>query len=109
MDRNLRIENMGVVSYGPMLALQEQRHLDIQQGKSDDTLFLLEHWPVVTSGRNGKTESLLASESELKRRGVQFYCTGRGGDVTYHAPGQVVGYPIVELQESERDIKSYVW
>ena len=106
--RPLRIERMGRIAYGPMLARQEARHAEVLAGTSDDTLFLLEHEPVVTLGKNAGAEHVLLSREALAARGVELFATGRGGDVTYHGPGQVVGYPILLLQEHERDIKRYV-
>jgi len=100
---------MGMTAYGAMLALQERRHREVRDDEQDDTLFLLEHLPVVTSGKNTGTGHLLADKAELKRRGVSLFETGRGGDVTYHGPGQIVGYPIVQLFDDERDIRKYVW
>ncbi|MBI3180268.1 MAG: hypothetical protein HYZ27_11445, partial [Deltaproteobacteria bacterium] len=107
-QRVMRVERMGRVAYGPMLALQEQRHAQVATGTADDTLFLLEHEPVVTLGRNARSENVLLPAELLRKRGVEVFPTGRGGDVTYHGPGQVVGYPIVALVEHERDIKRYV-
>ena len=106
--RPLRVERMGMTAYGTMLGLQEKRHCEVRDGLQDDTLFLLEHLPVITTGKNTGTGHILANGEELNRRGVTHYETGRGGDVTYHGPGQIVGYPIVELQDSERDIRRFV-
>jgi lipoyl(octanoyl) transferase len=97
------------VSYGPTLELQRDRHREVIEDTSDDTLFLLEHFPVVTTGRNTGEGHVLFSGEELARRGVELFETGRGGDVTYHAPGQIVGYPILKLQESEKDVRRFVW
>ncbi|MEE8410690.1 MAG: lipoyl(octanoyl) transferase LipB [Myxococcota bacterium] len=107
-QRTLRVERMGRVGYGPMLALQEERHAEVCDGTRDDTLFLLEHEPVVTLGRNSGAGNILVSREQLSARGVELFETGRGGDVTYHGPGQIVGYPIVRLRDSERDIKRFV-
>lgn len=85
-------------------ALVERR----QHDEIPDQLLLLEHPPVITMGRAGKQTNLLASREVLSARGVRFYETTRGGDVTYHGPGQIVGYPIVHLGEGRRDIRKYV-
>jgi lipoyl(octanoyl) transferase len=106
--RKLRVERMGTVGYEPMHELQKSRHADVLAGHQDDTLFLLEHLPVITAGKNTGRGHVLAAEPELARRGVEIFDSGRGGDVTYHAPGQIVGYPIVHLVEGERDIRKYV-
>ena len=107
-SRPLRVERLGRVPYGPMLALQEARHAAVADGLADDTLFLLEHDPVITTGRNTGTQHVLVSQQALAARRVEFFATGRGGDVTYHGPGQLVGYPIVMLQPGEQDIRRYV-
>jgi lipoyl(octanoyl) transferase len=79
-----------------------------KKGLTGDTLLLLEHDPVVTMGRNARAENLLLSERLLRSRGVGLFEVGRGGDITYHGPGQVVGYPIVEIPEGRRDVHRYV-
>jgi lipoyl(octanoyl) transferase len=106
--RSLRVEKMGRVGYGPMLALQKQRHAQVLAGANDDTLFLLQHDPVITFGRNSGDEHLLSTREQLAEHGVDMFETGRGGDVTFHGPGQVVGYPIVLLEEGERDVRRFV-
>ncbi len=96
------------VPYAPMLAQQELRHAQVAAGQAPEALFLLEHPPTVTTGRNGKAENLLRTPAQLAAMGVDYVVTGRGGDVTYHGPGQLVGYPILALQEGERDLRRYV-
>jgi lipoyl(octanoyl) transferase len=73
-----------------------------------DVLLVCEHTPVITQGRNGKREHLLVSENVLRQRNVEFFETSRGGDVTYHGPGQVVGYPILQLGAIRKDVVWYV-
>lgn len=77
-------------------------------GAIEDVLLLCEHPHVITLGRSGKRENLLASEHVLKQKGVEFHVTDRGGDITYHGPGQIVGYPILNLGEIRRDVVWYV-
>lgn len=79
------------------------------QGEITDTLLLLEHPPTITLGRSGKTDNLLVSPARLKAEGIAFYRTDRGGDVTYHGPGQLVGYPILSLRESRMSVHRYVY
>ena len=83
--------------------LVEQR----KQGRGTDTLFFVEHPHVVRMGRNGREQNMLASPEVLARSGIEFYETDRGGDVTYHGPGQLVGYPILDLREWKRDVHAY--
>ena len=104
----LDVQKLGRVSYGDGLALQERLVAERKLGAAPDTLLLLEHPPVVTLGRNAREGNLLLSESLLRARGVEVFEAGRGGDVTYHGPGQVVGYPIIELPEGRRDVHRYV-
>src|SRR3954453_15264315 len=79
-----------------------------QRDEIGDQLLLREHPPVITLGRGGDTANLLASPEALRRKGVRFFETTRGGDITYHGPGQIVGYPIVHLGEGSRDVRKYV-
>src|SRR5437773_1322087 len=106
--RQCLLQELGRVDYGRALELQRMITEDRKQGLVPDHLLLLEHPHVITLGRNGRMENLLASEQVLSRAGIAFYPTDRGGDVTYHGPGQLVGYPILDLREWERDIGAYV-
>ena len=99
---------LGRIAYGAALELQQQLSAERKQGVIPDQLLLLEHGHVVTLGRNGHMENLLASEEVLERAGISFYATDRGGDVTYHGPGQLVGYPILDLRDWKRDVGAYV-
>jgi lipoyl(octanoyl) transferase len=81
---------------------------DRQAGRIPDTLLLLEHDPVFTLGRNARKENVLFPEDALRNKGFEVFETGRGGDVTYHGPGQLVGYPILELPLGRRDVHRYV-
>lgn len=90
-------------------ALKVQQRLVEQRkvNQGTDTLLFVEHPHVVTLGRNGKPQHLLASEEILARTGIEYHETDRGGDVTYHGPGQIVGYPILDLREWKRDVHAY--
>ena len=96
---------LGRVSYGPALALQERVRADVAEGRARETLLLLEHDPVITLGRRAESGHVLASVDTLGRAGIAVLTTSRGGDVTYHGPGQLVGYPIFRLP---RGIKAHV-
>lgn len=95
---SLQIDWLGRVPYGTALDLQKQAVEERCAGRSGDRLLLLEHPPVVTFGRSGKPENLRVPEAELQARGIELHHVARGGDVTFHAPGQLVGYLIVDLQ-----------
>ena len=105
---SLDIRRLGRIAYADGLTLQERLVDERKRGLISDTLLILEHTPVVTLGRNARTENLLVSEERLLSQGVELFEAGRGGDVTYHGPGQVVGYPIVEIPEGRRDVHRYV-
>jgi lipoyl(octanoyl) transferase len=96
------------MDYGQALEWQRRLVAARQRGEIPDQLLLLEHPHVITLGRNGQLKNLLASDEILGRAGIAFYPTDRGGDVTYHGPGQLVGYPIVDLREWKRDVGAYV-
>jgi lipoyl(octanoyl) transferase len=106
--RVLDVRRLGRVAYGDGLALQERLVAERQVGRIPDTLLLLEHDPVFTLGRNARAEHVLFPEAELRARGFEVFETGRGGDVTYHGPGQVVGYPILNLAPDRCDVHRYV-
>jgi lipoyl(octanoyl) transferase len=96
---------MGYVS---ALDLQHQLVERRKRGEIPDQLLIVEHPHVVTMGRNGHSENLLASPEVLERSGIELHYTDRGGDVTYHGPGQIVGYPIFDLREWKRDVVAYL-
>ena len=102
------VVDLGRIPYGEALAMQESLVAARKAGAVGDTLLLCEHAPVITLGRNGKVEHLRVSSMELQRRGVEFHPTKRGGDITYHGPGQLVAYPILQLAEIRRDVVWYV-
>ena len=89
---------LGTVPYSQALDLQQRLHSEVTAGDRPDTLILLEHPHVYTLGRRGSTDDILASETELRRLGIEVHHTDRGGEVTYHGPGQLVGYPIINLR-----------
>ncbi len=102
------MRRLGRLSYADGLDLQAQLVARRQAGEVPDTLLLLEHEPVFTLGRSARRENVLLSEEALRERGFALFDTGRGGDVTYHGPGQVVGYPILDLSPDRRDAHRYV-
>jgi lipoyl(octanoyl) transferase len=106
--RPLEVRLLGRVGYAQGLALQEQLVRERQQGAVPDTLLLLEHDPVITLGRNAKADHVLLSDALLRREGVELFECGRGGDVTYHGPGQIVGYPVIDLAPDRKDVHRYV-
>jgi len=99
-----RVEQLGLVEYAAGLRLQEELVAQRKAGAIPDTLLLLEHPHVYTLGRNAQRENLLITEERLAALDAQLYETDRGGDITYHGPGQLVGYPIFDLTEHRRDI-----
>ncbi|HEX8619951.1 MAG TPA: lipoyl(octanoyl) transferase LipB [Thermoanaerobaculia bacterium] len=107
--RTCELHRLHLVTYENGMALQ-QKLVELRQSDAiEDQLLLLEHPPVITLGRGGKHDNLLASPDVLQTHGVRFFETTRGGDITYHGPGQIVGYPILHLGENNRDIRKYVW
>ena len=106
--RKCCVRQLGRIGYGPALELQQQLIAGRKQGTVPDQLLLLEHPHVITLGRNGQLANVLASEEILDRAGISFFPTDRGGDVTYHGPGQLVAYPILDLREWKRDVGAYV-
>jgi lipoyl(octanoyl) transferase len=102
------LRQLGRLDYPAALQLQQRLAAERKQGLIPDQLLLLEHPHVITLGRNGHLENLLASDDILARAGIAFYPTDRGGDVTYHGPGQLVGYPILDLRDWQRDVGAYV-
>lgn len=105
----LDVRRLGVVPYGEGLALQQQLVEQRRAGDIPDTLLLLQHPHVLTVGvkKDGRRH-IVAGAAQLERLGVEVFETGRGGDVTYHGPGQIVGYPIINLDPDRRDVHRYV-
>src|SRR6201987_1703083 len=99
---------LGLIRFEDAFALQNRLVAARKAEAIGDVLLLCEHPHVITLGRNGSRENLLASERVLAQKGVEFHATNRGGDITYHGPGQVVGYPVINLGEIRRDVVWYV-
>ena len=107
MTKALQVE-LGFIGYAEAFALQQRLVAACKAGLIEDLLLICEHPHVITLGRNGKHEHLLASENVLRQKSVEFHVTDRGGDITYHGPGQIVGYPIMDLGAIRRDVHWYV-
>jgi lipoyl(octanoyl) transferase len=102
------VVELGLLGWAEAEALQKRVVAARKAGNMGDTLLLCEHPHTLTLGRNGKLQNLLASESVLRQKGVAFHATNRGGDITYHGPGQLVGYPILNLAAIRRDVGWYM-
>src|SRR5436190_6692868 len=100
--------DLGLMSYAEALSMQKNLAEQRKRGEIPDHLLIVEHPHVITLGRNGHLDNLLASPEVLARTGISFHHTDRGGDITYHGPGQIVGYPIFDLREWKRDVVAYV-
>lgn len=110
MKRSLQVRRLGRMSYGEALSLQERLVEDRRTGRVGDLLLLVEHPPVITIGVKSAaaTPHILVTPEALAARGIEVFEAGRGGDVTYHGPGQVVGYPILDLKPDRCDIHRYI-
>jgi len=106
--RLLEARDLGRLRWAEAYALQQELVERRKRNETGDQLLLVEHPHVVTMGRNGHMENVIAGEEILSRSGIDFHHTNRGGDVTYHGPGQLVGYPILDLNEWRRDVHAYV-
>jgi lipoyl(octanoyl) transferase len=108
--RAIGVRELGVLDYGAAIDLQRTFVEDRRAGRVGDTLLLLEHPPVITLGAKtrGRRDHLVAAPEHLSAAGVAVYETGRGGDITYHGPGQLVGYPIFDLRPDRCDVHRYV-
>jgi lipoyl(octanoyl) transferase len=102
------LRNLGRLTYAEAFTLQQTLVTQRKLAQIPDQLLIVEHPHVITLGRNGHMSNLLASEEVLRRAGIDFHETDRGGDITYHGPGQIVGYPIFDLREWKRDVVAYV-
>jgi lipoyl(octanoyl) transferase len=106
--KELLVVDLGLVEYGAAWELQRRVAAARKGGAIPDVLLLCEHPHVITLGRSGKISNLRAPSEMLRQMGVSFFETNRGGDITYHGPGQLVGYPILNLGEIRRDVAWYV-
>ena len=107
-EKNLNIIKLGVVDYGEAYQLQRRLLEEHIQGEGKDSLLLLQHSPVITIGRSGSEDNVLVSKSALAMAGIDTYEIDRGGDVTYHGPGQLTGYPIIDLRHFRKDVHWYL-
>lgn len=107
-ERSLEVRRLGRVAYADGLALQKQLESDVIDQRRDDYLLLLEHPHTFTIGRRSSNDGVLATAEMLRKLGVEVYETNRGGKVTYHGLGQIVGYPIISLSPDREDVHKYV-
>lgn len=119
MIQEVLFQDLGTIEYGEAWKFQESllfKNADLKKQAANnmstaDTqhhLLFCEHFPVYTLGKSGKEEHVLISKEELAKRNISYYETNRGGDITYHGPGQIVGYPIIDLEKYYRDIGRYL-
>jgi lipoyl(octanoyl) transferase len=106
--RDCLLVKLGLLGYTETLDLQKRLVVARKADAIEDVLLFCQHPHVITQGRNGRREHLLVHEHVLRQKGVEFYETSRGGDITYHGPGQIVGYPILNLGAIRRDVVWYV-
>jgi lipoyl(octanoyl) transferase len=102
------MRDLGRIGYMEAFELQQQLVERRKRGEIPNQLLFVEHPHVITLGRNGQRTNLLATSDELRRAGIEFHETDRGGDITYHGPGQIVGYPIFDLRDWKRDVGKYL-
>ncbi len=100
---------LGTVDYAEAHQLQKELQAKRIAGEVGDTVLLLEHPPVLTMGRSAKEQHIVAQRDALEAQGISVHEVGRGGDVTYHGPGQLVAYPIIDLKPDRRDVRKYMW
>ena len=105
----MNIIDLGRKDYKEIWDLQQKVHKQRVENKIDNTLLLVEHEPVMTMGKSGKAKNLLFTPESLREKGISYYEIERGGDVTYHGPGQLVGYPIFNVKEGLAGIKPFVY
>lgn len=106
---SLQVYQWGRTEYGEALSRQREIHTQNLLGEAPDTLILTEHWPVITLGRSSNRDDLLVPPSDITGQGISIYNVGRGGQITYHGPGQLLIYPILNLKRYGRDLHQYRW
>ena len=99
---------LGLMEYQEAYELQKTLHRQRVEGKISDVLLLLEHPPTITVGKSGTLDNVLISREQLTSQGISLFFIDRGGDVTYHGPGQLVGYPIIDLRQRGQDLHRYI-
>jgi lipoate-protein ligase B len=107
-ERKLLVQKLGRIDYAAALTVQKETERLVKSGEQSDTLLLLEHPHTLTIGRRGEASAVLLNEAELEARDVTLFETNRGGKVTYHGIGQIVGYPIINLSPDREDVHRYV-
>ena len=107
-ERNLLVQRLGLVDYQSALAIQKETEQAVKLGTQPDTLLLLEHPHTLTIGRRGDNSAVLLDRQQLKRQNVTVFETNRGGKVTYHGLGQLIGYPIIKLSPDREDVHRYM-
>jgi lipoyl(octanoyl) transferase len=108
MSRHCIVRDLGRMSYAEALSIQETIASERKLGIGSDHLLFVEHPHVVTIGRNGRESNVLASPALLRSKSIEVHESNRGGDVTYHGPGQIVAYPVMDLREWKRDVGAFV-
>lgn len=106
--RPLSIMNLGLIKYSEAMAVQKKVFEDVSRGASPDTLIVCQHYPVITYGRLAKKRHLLVSEEILRGKGIELCETDRGGDITFHGPGQAVFYPVIDLKHLKKDLHFFL-
>jgi len=99
---------LGLIDYEKAFELQKRIWAETAAGKAEDSLLLLEHPPTLTLGKSGKLKHLLVERDELAEKGISLFFSDRGGDITFHGPGQLVVYPIIDLRKRSKDIHRYI-
>ena len=106
--KNIDVKRLGSMDYQAALELQLDCLEKRINGEINDTLIFLQHTPTITIGRNGNKDNLLISEKILEQKKIKYYEVNRGGDITYHGPGQLVCYPIIDLKDHTKDVHKYL-